>query len=131
MLRTKLLMASAGLDVLRPSRRLILDTGSAIVGGRDRLKMALHALAGDRHDAFRYREIDPDMLARTWTILDMKMSIGSPGWSRFTTGIEPMGRPPKFPALRLRVTSEVDGNLSACVPYRISDKMENSPLGRV
>jgi hypothetical protein len=54
-------MAKAALDRLAPGGRLILYTGSAIVGGLDALKGALEREAGTRDMKCRYQELDPDI----------------------------------------------------------------------
>jgi methylase of polypeptide subunit release factors len=59
--RVSLEMASAAMERLRAGGRLILYTGSAIVGGRDPLKDALADAAQARGCAMAYREIDPDV----------------------------------------------------------------------
>lgn len=54
-------MAAAALAALAPRGRLILYTGSPIVGGSDPLRSALGVLC-EQHDAvLRYDEIDPDV----------------------------------------------------------------------
>lgn len=59
--RLSLDWAEAGMERLRPRGRMLLYTGSAIVGGEDRLKTALTAAAEARGCELRYREIDPDV----------------------------------------------------------------------
>lgn len=54
-------MARMAVERLAPGGRLILYTGSAIVGGRDRLDEALGRLAAERGCTFRYSELDPDV----------------------------------------------------------------------
>ena len=49
------------MDRLKPQGRVILYTGSAIVGGEDRLAAALRREADERGYALHYREIDPDV----------------------------------------------------------------------
>jgi methylase of polypeptide subunit release factors len=53
--------ALEALERLAPGGRLLLYTGAAIVGGRDELKQALEAAAGEGGHFMRYREIDPDI----------------------------------------------------------------------
>jgi hypothetical protein len=54
--------ARAALAKLAPGGRLLLYTGSAILdGGRDALRAALEAVAGEQGAGFSYREIDPDV----------------------------------------------------------------------
>ena len=57
-------MARMAIARLAPGGRLILYTGSAIVGGRDALREALAELGG----ALRYREIDPDVFGEELTL---------------------------------------------------------------
>lgn len=59
--RLSLDWAEAAMDRLRPGGRLLLYTGSAIVGGEDRLQGALETAAGEHGCELRYREIDPDV----------------------------------------------------------------------
>lgn len=54
-------MARMAVERLAPGGRLILYTGSAIVGGRDRLDEALGRLAAENGCVFRYAELDPDV----------------------------------------------------------------------
>ena len=54
-------MAAEGVGRLAPGGRLILYTGSAIVGGEDRLGQALQRLAREHGCSLRYRELDPDV----------------------------------------------------------------------
>ncbi|AJP72911.1 methyltransferase [Sphingomonas hengshuiensis] len=54
-------MARMAAARLAPGGRVILYTGSAIVGGEDRLRGALEALAEAQGLSLRYREIDPDV----------------------------------------------------------------------
>lgn len=54
-------MARMTLDRLAPGGRMILYTGSAIVGGEDALEQALSWEAHARDFDLRYREIDPDV----------------------------------------------------------------------
>jgi SAM-dependent methyltransferase len=54
-------MAAAVLPRLAPGGRLVLYTGSAMVGGRDRLAAALAELARDAGVQLDYAEIDPDV----------------------------------------------------------------------
>lgn len=54
-------MARMAAPRLTPGGRMILYTGSAIAGGRDRLRTALADLAHAEGLALRYREIDPDV----------------------------------------------------------------------
>ena len=54
-------MARMAAERLAPGGRLILYTGSAIVGGADPLRAALDVLAAERGCALRYRELDPDV----------------------------------------------------------------------
>lgn len=54
-------MARQAIERLAPGGRLILYTGSAILGGADPLAAALAALARDLGCAMRYRELDPDV----------------------------------------------------------------------
>lgn len=54
-------MAAAALDRLAPGGRLILYTGSPIIGGQDRLHEALSDLAARHGCAIRYDELDPDV----------------------------------------------------------------------
>ena len=53
--------AESGMDRLAPGGRLLLYTGSAIVGGEDRLQAALEAAAARHGCDLRYAEIDPDV----------------------------------------------------------------------
>ena len=54
-------LAGIALASLAPGGRLILYTGSAIVGGHDALRAALGE-AAERHECqMRYREVDPDV----------------------------------------------------------------------
>jgi methylase of polypeptide subunit release factors len=59
--RMSLDWALEALERLSPGGRLLLYTGAAIVNGRDELKEALEAAAGEGGHGFRYREIDPDI----------------------------------------------------------------------
>lgn len=54
-------MAEQTADRLAPGGRMLLYTGSAIVGGRDALHAALEDLAARRAYALHYRELDPDV----------------------------------------------------------------------
>ncbi len=54
-------IALAAVTRLAPGGRLILYTGSPIIGGRDELRDALATLARRRGCDFRYWEIDPDV----------------------------------------------------------------------
>ena len=54
-------MATAALDRLSSGGRLILYTGSAIIGGHDPLRAALFNLAQQHSCTIRYRELDPDI----------------------------------------------------------------------
>jgi methylase of polypeptide subunit release factors len=54
-------MASAAMERLSAGGRLILYTGSAIVGGRDPLKAALAEATRAHGCTMAYREIDPDV----------------------------------------------------------------------
>jgi methylase of polypeptide subunit release factors len=54
-------MAVAAAERLAPGGRMILYTGSAIVGGEDGLRNALAAALTVRGCTLRYREIDPDV----------------------------------------------------------------------
>lgn len=54
-------MASFILPRLSAKGRLILYSGSAIVGGQDKLEGALNMLAATNECSLRYREIDPDV----------------------------------------------------------------------
>jgi hypothetical protein len=49
------------MDHLKPGGRVILYTGSAIVGGKDALRDALEGEAVRRGFRLDYREIDPDV----------------------------------------------------------------------
>ncbi len=51
----------AAVGRLRPGGRILLYTGSAIVGGRDALKEALSAELASRDCRLEYEEIDPDI----------------------------------------------------------------------
>lgn len=51
----------AALAALRPGGRLILYTGSAIVGGEDPLQQRLGEIARSHHMQLRYCELDPDV----------------------------------------------------------------------
>jgi methylase of polypeptide subunit release factors len=53
--------AEEAMERLTPGGRLLLYTGSAIVGGEDRLRTALEHAAPARGCELRYREIDPDV----------------------------------------------------------------------
>ena len=53
--------AEKAMERLTPGGRLLLYTGSAIVGGEDRLRTALEQAAPGRGCDLRYREIDPDV----------------------------------------------------------------------
>ncbi|HYG26414.1 MAG TPA: methyltransferase [Caulobacteraceae bacterium] len=53
--------AKAALDRLSPGGRLLLYTGAAIVGGKDRFGAALGEAAAALGCSFRYEEIDPDI----------------------------------------------------------------------
>ncbi|HEX8234250.1 MAG TPA: class I SAM-dependent methyltransferase [Caulobacteraceae bacterium] len=57
--------AKAALGRLAPGGRLVLYTGSAIVGGVDRLQAELSRLAEAAGFPIRYREIDPDVFGET------------------------------------------------------------------
>lgn len=59
--RIALDMAEAALAKLAPGGRLILYTGSAIIGGQDPLRQALTNHAQRMRCKIRYREIDPDV----------------------------------------------------------------------
>ena len=54
-------LARAGADRLRPGGRLILYTGSAIVNGRDALRVALEQATAEGRTQLSYRELDPDV----------------------------------------------------------------------
>lgn len=54
-------LAREALAKLAEGGRLLVYTGSAIVDGEDRLRVALDSLAADAGYALRYREIDPDV----------------------------------------------------------------------
>ena len=54
-------IARQGIERLAPGGRLLLYTGSAIVGGVDALEEALRACAAGRCARFSYEEIDPDV----------------------------------------------------------------------
>lgn len=54
-------LATEALGKLAPGGRLILYTGSAIVGGADRLGTALAEAAAVAECTLRYRELDPDV----------------------------------------------------------------------
>lgn len=54
-------IARQGIERLAPGGRLLLYTGSAIVGGVDALEEALRACAAGRCAGFSYEEIDPDV----------------------------------------------------------------------
>lgn len=54
-------MARMATERLAPGGRLILYTGSAIVGGEDALRTALGRLAAGAGCDLRYRELDPDV----------------------------------------------------------------------
>lgn len=54
-------MTAQALPRLAPGGRFLLYSGSAIVGGEDRLRARLHELAGSLNCAIRYRELDPDV----------------------------------------------------------------------
>jgi len=49
------------MPALAPGGRIILYTGSAIVGGHDNLRSALQSAAGSRGCSLSYRELDPDI----------------------------------------------------------------------
>jgi hypothetical protein len=59
--RLSLDWAKAAMARLTPGGRLILYTGSAIVGGVDALRDALVAASSAAGCDLRYREIDPDV----------------------------------------------------------------------
>jgi len=59
--RLSLDWAAAGMARLAPGGRLLLYTGSAIVGGEDRLRAALEPAAAEAGCSLRYRELDPDV----------------------------------------------------------------------
>jgi hypothetical protein len=59
--RIALDMAEAAVAKLSPNGRLILYTGSAIIGGADPLHEALADLADRHRFTLCYREIDPDV----------------------------------------------------------------------
>jgi methylase of polypeptide subunit release factors len=59
--QTSLDMAVAAAERLNPRGRLILYTGSAIIGGEDPLRNALAGALAARGCSLRYREIDPDV----------------------------------------------------------------------
>lgn len=59
--RVSLDMASEAVAQLAPGGRLILYTGSAILGGRDPLQAALQDVAAGAGCTMHYREIDPDV----------------------------------------------------------------------
>jgi len=59
--RLTLDIAASALSGLAPGGRLLLYSGSAIVGGEDRLERALGKLATERGFSIRYRELDPDV----------------------------------------------------------------------
>jgi methylase of polypeptide subunit release factors len=54
-------MTADGLARLAPAGRFLLYTGSAIVRGEDRLRVALQDLAAEGGWTMRYRELDPDV----------------------------------------------------------------------
>ncbi len=56
-----LIWALGAAEKLAPGGRLLLYTGSAIVGGNDALREALHAQLPALGCTLRYREIDPDI----------------------------------------------------------------------
>jgi hypothetical protein len=59
--RLSLDWAIEALERLSPGGRLLLYTGSAIVGGRDELREKLEEAAASGGHAIRYRELDPDI----------------------------------------------------------------------
>ncbi len=59
--RIALDMASAAAERLTPGGRLLLYSGSAIVGGRDPLRAALTEAMSERGCDLSYRELDPDV----------------------------------------------------------------------
>jgi predicted RNA methylase len=59
--RAALDMAKAAAERLEPGGRLLLYTGIAITGGRDRLRDALREALAVRRCDLTYREIDPDV----------------------------------------------------------------------
>jgi methylase of polypeptide subunit release factors len=63
--RLSLDWAIAGMDRLAPGGRVLLYTGSAIVGGEDQLKAALAGAAKAAGAHMRYEEIDPDVFGET------------------------------------------------------------------
>jgi methylase of polypeptide subunit release factors len=63
--RLSLDWALAAARKLAPGGRLLLYTGSAIVGGRDALGEALQEGLAQEGCAVRYREIDPDVFGAT------------------------------------------------------------------
>jgi methylase of polypeptide subunit release factors len=63
--RLSLDWAIAAMARLAPGGRLVLYTGSAIVGGRDRLCEALEQQAVKAGCGLRYRELDPDVFGET------------------------------------------------------------------
>jgi methylase of polypeptide subunit release factors len=56
-----LAIASQGIQRLAPGGRLLLYTGTAIIGGMDRLHEALRAMLKDLPVYLTYEEIDPDV----------------------------------------------------------------------
>ncbi len=57
--------AAAAAEKLAPGGRLLLYTGSAIVGGEDRLRSSLERRFGQPPFELAYREIDPDIFGET------------------------------------------------------------------
>ena len=57
--------AAAAAGELAPGGRLLLYTGSAIVGGEDRLRLTLGQLFADSPFDLTYREIDPDIFGES------------------------------------------------------------------
>jgi hypothetical protein len=56
-----LALTTTALDRLSPGGRVILYTGSAIIGGRDALCAALEQCAATGGHILHYRELDPDV----------------------------------------------------------------------
>ncbi|MFI4950852.1 MAG: hypothetical protein ACHP7A_07415, partial [Caulobacterales bacterium] len=55
----------AALGNLAPGGRMLLYTGSAMVGGHDALRAALGELAAEAGCSLAYRELDPDVFPAT------------------------------------------------------------------
>jgi methylase of polypeptide subunit release factors len=74
--------AAQALDKLAPGGRLLLYTGSAIVGGVDPVKAGLNALVREGPFRLVYREIDPDIFGEqisepSYAVVDRIAAVGA------------------------------------------------------